>query len=273
VTKHYLTFSGHRFHNTTRRIVEDAPKFGADKVWVLDDVWLSECRPGYWERMSWFREHQQCRGVDWFCWKAFVILDTLRNRLDDGDILLFTDADTFPIADLTPLYDLCARDGVVLFNARGCVNKVWTKRDCFLLMGADEPKYHESWQCVARFMLFQKGGKFPAEQFLGQWLGFTANPLINTFDPSVIAPDYPDLREPRCEQSVLSNLAVRYGVKLHREACEFGCWDQPEDYPEVPEQYRYGIPHQMFSQVSGDTYRPGYEGDEFEGSAFRNVET
>jgi hypothetical protein len=267
----YATFSGAAYHNTTQRIVEDAPRFGADAVWVFDDHWLEHCRPGYWEKVRYFRERPDRRGVDFFCFKPFVVLDAFR-RLNDGDVLLFTDADTFPVADLSPLHDLCKRDGVVLFNARGCVNRVWTKRDCFILMGADEPRYHESWQAVGRFMLFRKGGSFPCEAFLGQWLGFTANPLINTFDPSVIAPDYPELRQSRCEQSVLTNLAVRYGVKLYREACEYGCWHQQEDHPEVPEQYRYGVPHQMFSQVAGATYRPGFRGDVSEGSAWRNIE-
>lgn len=277
MTRHYATFSGARYFDTTKRIVEDAPKLGADRVMVYDDKWLRECRPEYWERMRWFREQKapgeaKSRGIDWFTFKPFYILDAFR-RLAPGDVLLATDADTFPIADLTPLYERCIADGgVMLFGARGCVQKLWTKRDAFILMGCDAPKFHDSWQAVARFVLFQKGGAFPAEEFIGQWLGFTANPMVNTFEPSILGPDYPGFREARCEQAVLGNLAVKYGVKLHREACEFGCWDQPEDHPEVSEQYRYGVPRQCFSQIGGHSYRPGFGGDESEGSAFRNVE-
>jgi hypothetical protein len=276
MTKHLVTFSGSRYHDTTQRIVEDAPKFGVDNVVVLDDNWLRNCRPGYWSRMEWFRQQRvkgegKARGIDFFCFKPFVVLDFFR-RMPAGDVMLYVDADTFPIADLTPLYDRCVADGgVMLFGARGCVQKVWTKRDAFILMGCDEPKYHDQWQAVARFMLFQKGGAFPADEFLGQWLGFTANPMVNTFDPSVLAPDYPEFREARCEQAVLGNLATRYGIKLHREACEFGCWTAPEDDPSVGEQYRYGVPYQMFSQTGAHSYRPGFSGDEGEGSAFRTV--
>lgn len=267
----YITFSGRQYHETTKRIVEDAPGFGADQVVVYDDVFLRECRPDYWERVRYFRDHPGVRGVDFFCFKPFVVLDAYR-RLSAGDVMLFTDADTFPIAPLAPLYDLCrAQGGVVLFNARGCVNELWTKRDVFTLMGCDDEAHRKSWQAVGRFMLYEKVGAFPVERFLGQWLGYTANPFINTFDPSALGlPDAEGFRQNRCEQSVLTNLAVTYGVKLHREACEFGCWDQPDDHPDVPEQYRGGIPHQFFSQVGGHTFDPANKGD---GSSFRNVFT
>jgi hypothetical protein len=269
--KYLAAFSGSKYQDTTRRIVEDAPTLGVDEVWIYDNWWLKNCRPGFWERTSWFRNHPKVRGIDFFCFKPFYILDAFR-RLQPGDILLATDADTFPIADLSPLFDQCRADGgIMLFGARGCVNREWTKKDAFILTGCNEEKYYESWQAVARFALFEKGAAFPVERFLGEWLGFTCNPMINTFDPSVIEPDQPELREPRCEQAVLGLLAVKYNLKLYREACEFGCWSEPEDAECVPPQYRGGVPYQMFSQRGNHTYRPGYSGDESEGSAYRNV--
>jgi hypothetical protein len=269
----YATFSGSKYHDTTQRIVEDAPKFGVDEVRVADDFWLKNFRPDYWEKVSWFRNRHNGkeggpRGVDWFVFKPFVVLDAFR-RLNDGDIVLWTDADTFPIADLSWLYDQCERDGgAMLFAARGCINSVWTKRDVFVAMGCDQPKYHEAWQTVGRFMLFQKGGAFPVEDFLGQWLGFTANPMINTFEPSILGlPDYPGFRENRCEQSVLSNLRVRYGLPLYREACQFGCFSE-----KAHSAREIDIPRQFFHQEGAHSYRPGFTGDESEGSAFRTVE-
>lgn len=274
MTRYLATFSGSKYHDTTARIVNDSPCFGVDKVMVFDDFWLRKHRAAFCDQASWFfrrnnKSEGKPRGVCWFVWKPLVVLDAF-NRMADGDVLLYSDADTFPIADLTPFYDRCVSDGgALLFGARGCIQKVWTKRDAFILTGSDEPKYHDAWQAVARFMLFQKGGMFPVEKFLGEWLGFTANPMVNTFEPSVLAPEYPEYREGRAEQAVLGILRVKYGLPLYREACEFGCWDGPPDLNREIDFPGY----RTFSQVGSHSYRPGFrEGNEGEGSAFRNVQ-
>lgn len=280
--RHYVTFSGARYFDTTNRIVGNAPKYGADNVLVYDDWWLQHCRPAYWDRVRWFRQQRWNdeagpRGVDFFVFKPYVILDALR-RIDPGDVLLWSDADTYPIADLRPFYDRCVTDGGALFfAARGCLNKWYTKRDVFVLMGCDSAPYYEAWQTVGRFMLFRKptgeglpgtgGPEFDSERFLLDWLAYTANPFINTFEPSVISPDQEELKQSRCEQSVLSLLRQKYGMPLYREACEFGCWKGETD----PNREIDFPGHQTFSQVGGHSYRPGFAGDHFEGSSFRNV--
>lgn len=267
----FACYSGSKYHTTTGKIVTNAPQFGADKVWVYDDAWEQNCRPEFWECTRWLREHPQVRGVNWFAFKPHYILDAYR-RLDDGDVLLACDADTYPVADLTPFYEQCVKDkGVLLFNARGCLNKLWTKRDCFLLMGCDLPAYHNAIQTVGRFMLVQKGADFPVEKFLCEWLGHTLSPVGNTFDPSILAPEYDGFRQHRCEQSVLSNLTVTYGLPQYREACEFG-WGYPGDVPsETQPNERDCTGRQTFSQHGAHTFRPGFSGDHSEGSAYRNV--
>jgi len=253
------TFSGAKYHDQTTRIVEDAPKYGADKVLVYDDVWLARCRAGFVQRMSYFWDHPEHRGCGWFTFKPFVILDALR-RVAHGDVVLYTDADTYPIASLLPLYQRCRDDGgVMLFSAVGCVNYAWTKRDAFIVMGCDEVDYWYAQHAVARFMLFEKGGKFPAEHFLWDWLAYTTSPLVNTFDASVLGSELPGFVQNRCEQSVLSNLAKRYGVRLYREACQFG---------NSVEMDKELFP-QTFFQHGGHTFEPGGHRD---GSFWRNVE-
>jgi hypothetical protein len=134
----------------------------------------------------------------------------------------------------------------------------------FLVMACDRPEYHAAKHAVARFMLFQKGGAFSAEEFLYDWLAYTANPLCNTFDPSVIAPalglpELPGFTQNRCEQSVLSNLAVQYGCRLYREACQFGAGSQQDR----------DIFGDTFFQHGSATYGP--DGPGGNGSSFRNV--
>lgn len=256
--RYYSTFSGDFYHDTTQRIVEDAPKFGADKVLVYDDYWLTHCRPDFYRQNEWAWKHHATRGFGWFIWKPFLMLDAL-SRVNDGDIVLFTDADTYPIQPLNVLYDICAaQGGVMLFDAATCWHRHWCKRDCFIIMGQDEPRYNgaQVQHAVARFFLFQKG-PWLVNQFLMEWLAYVVNPLCNTFDKSIYAPEYGEFKEHRCEQAVLTNLAHKYGHKLWREACQYGN-QVAYDFDAYP---------QLFVQEGAHSSGP-VRG---QGSCFRNV--
>lgn len=246
MTKHLITFSGSAYDETTRLIVERGPLLGADKVTVYDDRWLMDQE--FWDlnRWLWHRKDDhgaEGRGFLWFSWKPFIIMDALQ-RAEEGDVVLFIDADTYPIAPFGVIYDECVRNGgMMLFNAVGCWNSRWTKRDCLIVMGQDEPRYRDCQHAVARFMAFQKG-PWKVQQFLAEWLTYCLNPYAQTFDPSVLAPEYPELHQHRTEQSVFTLLAHKYGQRLYREACQFGA-TQPQDqdlYPQLFEQRSAAAP-------------------------------
>jgi len=255
--KIYITFSGSAYDATTEKIVQHAPRFGADEVLVYDDVWLTGT--DFHRHNQWLWQHPGWNGrklgFGWFAWKPFVILDAL-DRLQEGDIVLYTDADTHPIADFSMLYDECARiGGAMLFNAYGCDNRYYCKRDAFVVMGQDYPPYTDHRTAgVARFMLFRKGPWRP-RQFLYEWLTYAVNPKATTFDASTIAPELPGFGEHRTEQAIMTLLAYKYDYKLYREACQFGA-AHPED------KELYG---QLFEQVGGTGPRT------MAGSRFRNV--
>jgi len=256
----YITFSGAAYDETTSRIVEFAPRFGADEVLVYDDSWLMDQEFYRLNKWLWTYPDTQDpkrapRGFGWFCWKPFIILDAL-SRCAVGDIVLFTDADTFPIHDFSMLYSECARiGGMMLFNAYGCDHANWCKEDCHIVMG-DWPAFrgHKP-HGVARFMLFQKG-PWHVQQFLMEWLTYTINPLATTFDYSKLRSPYADkdLHEHRTEQAIMTNLAYKYGHKLYREACQFAA-TQPEDqelYPQLFQQV--GCAHHVKS-LAGSRFR------------------
>lgn len=256
----YITFSGATYHETTQEILNNAPRMGAEKILVYDDIWLMEQE--FYRLNKWLWEHTGVgnptggRGFGWFAWKSFIILETLK-KMQVGDIVLYTDGDTYPIHDFSMLYSECARiGGTMLFSATGCENQFWCKRDCLVVMGQDSDKYRFCQHAVARFMLFQKG-PWKVEQFLMEWLTYCLNPLAQTFDPSTILPEYPELTEHRTEQAILTLLAHKYGHKLYREACQYA-FDQPEDQDLYP---------QLFIQKG---MRSGNK-KPLIGSAFRNV--
>lgn len=247
----YITFSGARYHNPTAKTVAEAPRFGADRVLVYDDHWLTTCRPEFTASAQPLFKHHATRGFGWFCWKPLIILDALQREPDAA--VLFADGDTYPIHDLSAIYQIAERDGLMLFSSVGNMQRRWCKRDCFLLMEQDTPEYWDRQHAVARFMAFTKT-HIP---FLQEWLKFTLDIRCNTFDKSLLAEELPGFHEHRCEQAILTNLAHKYGHKLYREACQFGnsCPDDLDLFP------------QLFIQDGNYSHSP----NPCIGSAFRNV--
>lgn len=237
--KVYVTFSGAPYAETTRLIVERGRELGADDVQVYDDRWL--LRQEFYRLNRWLWDHPHKRGFGWYAWKPFIIWDAL-SKLTDGDVVLYTDADTVPIAPFGMLFDRCVADGgMMLFASENHRQSEWCKRDCFIAMGQNDQKYRQMPAGVARFTLFQKGPWRPS-QFLMEWLTYSVNRRCTTFDVSVLGMEYPGFMEHRAEQAILTNLAHKYGVTLYREACQAGnSIDRDRDL--------YG---QLFAQINDD---------------------
>lgn len=242
--RYLITFGGAAYDGITEKTVAAAPMFGADKVLVYDDRWLTEQPIWKDPRFQWLYTHRGVgnprggRGFGWFSWKPYIITDALQ-RSEDGDIVLFIDGDTYPIADFSVLYTECARiGGIMAFMATAQYgplrNGDWNKRDCFIKMGMDEPEWRDKGTAVARFMLFQKGALGVAE-FLSEWQEWCFDPDCQTFEPSKLAPEHPGFREHRTEQAIFTNLVHRLGLRLYREACEFGnkCEQDWDLYPQL----------------------------------------
>lgn len=240
MTRHYITFGGKAYDEITEKVIVSCCAFegtyfhSTDEVHVYDEPWLMAT--DFYRRNQWLWEHHGDRnnvkrGFGWFAWKPYIILDALE-RANDGDIVMYVDADTYPVRPFDMLYEECARiGGVMLFGAHGFerFNYMWCKRDCFLAMGQDSAKYWYGPHGVARFMLFQKG-PWLTQQFLMEWLTYCLNPVCQTFDdsrlghPEVYGVEHSDprFREHRTEQAIMTNLALKHGIRFHREACQFG---------------------------------------------------
>lgn len=232
----YITFSGARYHETTEKIVANAEKFRATEYCIYDDKWLIENHPRFIvARKDIFYDSKGSftRGFGWFCWKPFIIQDALKRFCEPGDIVLFSDADCPPIADLTPFYDHADKNGCMLFAAAGLKQRHWCKRDTMRFMQMDCEKYREAQAGNARYMLFKKGadiGKTTVDIFMDRWLSLASNKLLTTFELS--QDEYPELLpdpltgqsigQHRCEQAILTNLAHWYSIPLHKPPCQDG---------------------------------------------------
>ena len=183
-----------------------------------------------------------------WAWKPFVILQTM-DKVDDGDIVLYTSAGMVVLENLDPLFEITqhSKDNRMFFEPSMVYgahrHKQYTKRDCFVVMGLDEPKYWEARMLHAAYCVFMKTQK--NIDFLKEWLKYTTNkraiwdtipPMPNTCG----VPNFPDFLEHRYDQSILSLLSVKYGRELYREPSQFGN-NERDKFPNSP----YG---QLFSQ-------------------------
>ncbi len=274
-------FSGSQYHETTKRIVEDGPKFGATDVWVYDDFWLRTKRLQHWSdtKHLWTRpsplnssSRGRVPGVNYFAWKPYVTLDAL-NRCGPDDIVLYVDADTYPVSDLNPCFDVAKREDRMIFKCEAQYHKWWCKRSCYQNMGIltdsrGVPLEHEKYYDApvphgcARFMALKPTDENRA--FLNDWYRYCLDLDCNTFHVSAekFGPEQPELREHRCEQAILTNLVLQRGWKMWREACQFGEMSQSKDDRDV-------MPVQVFFQDGQHTWDP--QPPVMPGSSFRNI--
>lgn len=267
--KLYIMFSGGGcYYETTKKTVETYQQFGVDRLLVYDDWWLENKRPEYVRQQQWLRgvptgpssygDLPHACAFNYGAFKPLIILDALERFCAPGDIVAYVDADCYPRSSLQPLYDICAKDGgIMLFGTGVYRQKQYCKRECMAVMGQDEPRYADAEAGCSTYVLFQKpmmASSSRPMQLLWEWFSYCHNPLANPLRQTgrLSLPEYPDFKEHRFDQSILTNLAHKYGYRLYPMAENGG-----ELYPA------------MFHQIYAKTMEP--TAGQGRGSMFRNV--
>ena len=163
----------------------------------------------------------QPKGLGYWLWKPYIILDAF-SKVNEGDIVIYADCGIKIIGDLKPLIELCKNETEILVFANSdYTNKIWTKRDCFVLMDCDEEKYWNGIHCDAAFILLRKSSR--TKKFVEDWLLFGSDPNILTDTANICGQDnFPEFIEHRRDQSILSLLVIKYGVPFYRMPTQFG---------------------------------------------------
>ena len=168
------------------------------------------------------------RGGGYWLWKPYIIEKTLK-MLGEDDVMFYADAGSFFVASIDPLVDLMRRteQDVIAFRLKRQQERKWTKRDAFVLMGCDAPRFTDTFQAEASFSLWRKS-RF-AQELAGEWLSLAQDERLVTDAPSRCGlEDYPEFREHRHDQSIWSLLCKKRGLALHRQP-----WRPPDDaFPE-----------------------------------------
>lgn len=220
------------------RTVQDAPRFGVNQVRVYDDVWL-KAHPFY-QVNKWIFDLPKgdppsgMIGFGWHCWKPLLILDTLEIA-KPGDVVGYVDGDTYPLRDLSPLYETAAREGGMFFDCSGRKHSDWCSSDCFVIMGQDDDRYWDALAGCARF-LFVRKGDYRSLQLLYEWQTYCLHPYANTRrkggEQTYVPQRRAGFQEHRTDQAILTNLAHKYGFPLYQEASQ-GSAHTPQYFEQV----------------------------------------
>jgi len=145
-------------------------------------------------------------------WKPYIIQDALYGA-QWGDVVLYmdvTDEVKYPSQFFQFVRNTMGEDKDQFLIRNVHRNSDWTKRDCFILMDCDNPNYWWASQLEAGIVAFRKT-KFNME-LVEEWLNICQVPAIMTDDKSIHGEDLEGFVQTRCDQSVLTNLQIKYGL-------------------------------------------------------------
>jgi hypothetical protein len=221
-----ISYSNEKYRGSQKAFHRTAEKHGSDMVISFGPEHIDK---DFYKK----NVHILCqwRGNGYWLWKPYFIIETLK-RLNDGDIVLYSDAAVMVQKDLTTLYDIAYDKGIVLFEQanKEHTNRVWTKRDTFEIMGLDEPIYHNGVQLTATFSLWKKEER--SFDLLYEWLKYMEDYRVSTDSPNYsMAGNLSDFKDHRHDQSVISLLSQKYNMERFRDPSQWGNEDHKENSP------------------------------------------
>jgi len=150
------------------------------------------------------------KGYGYCIWKPFIILDEL-NLTNEDEILLYIDSTDLPEKSFFDLILEHFKKNSYFFVNRGYNHGQWTKRDTFVLMNCDSPKYYNHVQLEAG-VIGLKNNNFNRE-LIQEWFHYTKNKNILTETPNISnLPNVNNFIEHRYDQSILTNLFIKHNL-------------------------------------------------------------
>ncbi|TXN75960.1 discoidin domain-containing protein [Methylobacterium sp. WL18] len=172
---------------------------------------------------SFYRQHTEIldrsRGAGNWAWKPYIIAQALEARRD-GDFLVFSDTGMQAVGDdplppIAPLLTWLSESGrrVAVGVLHGRPQRVWTKRDCFVLMDCDTERYWNVDQIQASWIAFMVGPE--TRHLVAEWLRYASDARVVTDIPNQLGlPDLEGFIDHRFDQSILSNLIYKLDLEI-----------------------------------------------------------
>ncbi len=150
------------------------------------------------------------RGYGYWIWKPYLILKTLLES-NENDIIIYIDSADVPSSIFFDfIINHFENNEILLFNS-GNLHDLYTKKDCFILMNCDDAKYHNQIQLEAGTLAVKKT-EFNIN-LMSEWLKYCSDIFIVTDLPNSCGlPNHKDFIEHRHDQSILTNLSIKYKI-------------------------------------------------------------
>ena len=150
------------------------------------------------------------RGSGYWLWKPYFILKALRDKLNKGDYLIYTDAGVLYLDKVEKLIKFMISNNEDIWTIRTIfLEKQYSKRDAFILLDADSPIYTDTLQYIATIQIYKKSNI--SENFLEKLLNYSEDKRIITDDPNTQGlPNYDGFIENRHDQTILSLLIKKF---------------------------------------------------------------
>lgn len=176
------------------------------------------------------------RGAGHWLWCPFLIYKTL-SKINDGDLLIYSDAGTIFVNSPNPLLKLCIKENILLFTNNE-LNRKWTKRDCLIGMDCDYDKYINSSakQVPTGFQIYVNNKN--TRNFIKEWLLFCCNKHLIDDSRSKFQ-EYNGFIENKDHQSILTNLAIKKNITLYRDPSQGGNRFKKKEYRKKKEWLEY----------------------------------
>jgi len=198
-----------------------------DKTFMYDKEWLMTT--------EFYRKNKfilsQPKGAGYWIWKFPTIFNTMET-LSEGDIVMYVDAGIKVIDNLNPLFEVAQNNPnghPVLFKLPAVDvpyhrMRQWTKRDAFVVMDADEPRFWDADMINAAVCVWAKNSQ--TISFLKEWEKYLKDIRVIMDGPNICGkPNHLEFKCHRYDQSVLSILAIKHGFELFRDPTQ---WGNPE---------------------------------------------
>jgi hypothetical protein len=168
----------------------------------------------------------QSRGAGYWLWKYYFAIKLLNDdSIKENDYIFYADSGSHFIDKIDPLIETMDKDNQSVMTFRGNhLSYVWTKRDMFLLMDADEPKYTHTCQRGGGWFLFKKN-EF-SRKFFTECLKYSCDYRIITDSQNELGlPNYPGFRDHRHDESLITIMAKKYDLFPYRSPSQHGFTD------------------------------------------------